>query len=97
LRPSRRRTLSGYVYFWHLADIVVAPPDVRFQGKSGHGVRNAKCPFLTHIRPLAGHRLAGHRYYNGYEPLMQIKALEGFLIFLFAGAQIPGGRLLINF
>jgi hypothetical protein len=46
---------------------------------------------------LAGHRLAGHRYYNGYEPLMQIKALEGLLIFLFAGAQIPGGRLLINF
>ena len=35
------------VAFWPLADIVVAPPDVRFQGKSGHGVRNAKCPFLT--------------------------------------------------
>ena len=39
------------VAFWPLADIVVAPPDVRFQGKSGHGVRNAKCPFLT----LSGH------------------------------------------
>jgi len=52
---------------------------------------------MTHSRPLAGHRLAGHRYYNAYEPLMQIKVLEEFLIFLFAGAQIPGGRLLINF
>jgi len=33
---------------------------------------------MTRSRLLAGHRLAGHRYYNAYEPMMQIKVLEDF-------------------
>jgi hypothetical protein len=49
-RPSRRRMPDCYVRFWPKADIQISFADVRFRGKSGHGLLWCKCPLMTQSR-----------------------------------------------
>ena len=47
------------VSYWHLADIPVAPPNVRFWGYSGHQRALIQCLFLTQRRHKRANRILG--------------------------------------